>query len=176
MTEEIWAPGSFTKNFAWGKDDRGLVELHTAIRRGFGESIEDVPRERFRERVPELGDRVLVALNFFLFNRSIDGEDMILADELVFQALSWDHSKAFDMVAIFAFLFSRAGKWKGARAEQRRPALWASAYILERLSKEHAWNADNITKADIESFVRNDPRYRAQTTALLHKSCEGFIS
>jgi len=32
---EDWHPGSFTKNFGWGKDGRGLAELHQAIRVGF---------------------------------------------------------------------------------------------------------------------------------------------
>lgn len=163
MPEEVWAPGSFTKNFAWGTDNRGLVELHTTIRRGFADGIDDVPRRLFRERVPDIGDRVLVALNFFLFNRNIDGEDMVLADEMVFQALSWEHNKAFDMVALFGFLFSRAGKWSGARPEQRRPARWATAYVLDAVAKGLRWNADDITSQHIKSFISNDRRYRGKT-------------
>lgn len=110
------------------------MELHSAIRRGFAEHVEDVPRALFRERLPDLGDRVLVALNFFLFNKVVDGEDMVLADELVFQAMAWEHNRAFDRVALFAFLLGRAGRWRGARPEQRRPTLWASAYVLENVA------------------------------------------
>lgn len=164
---DVWAPGSFTKNFAWGRDAAGLVQLHTVIRQGFADRIEDVPRKLFRERIPEIGDRVLVALNFFLFNRTIDGEDMVLADELVFQAISWNHNRAFDRVALFAFLFSRAGKWRGARPEQRRPAMWANAYVLENVSKALRWDLDRINSENIRNFIQDNPRYRAKTIGKL---------
>jgi len=164
---DVWAPGSFTKNFAWGADHRGLVELHSIIRRGFADSVEDVPRKLFRERVPEIGDRVLVALNFFLFNRTLAGEDMVLADEMVFQAMSWEHGVAFDRVALFAFLFSRAGRWRGAKPEQRRPAMWANAYILEQVSKNLKWDQDRITSSNIQSFINDDRRYRGKTIGKL---------
>ena len=92
---------------------------------------------------------------------------MVLADELVFQAMAWDHNKAFDKVALFAFLFSRAGKFHGSRPEQRRPALWATAYVLERVSQKLGWGVDGITTSNISSFIQNDPRYRAKTVGKL---------
>lgn len=162
-----WKPGSFTKNFSWGKDTVGLVELYTVVREGFADQLEDVPRAVFRERIARSGRPDYIPINFFLFNNTIDGEDFIIADELVFQALAWEHSPAFDRVALFAFLFSYAGKWKRAGSDQRRPALWANAYITERLAPVLGWNVDRITSDDIQAFVEGDPRYKAETSRKL---------
>lgn len=164
---EVWKPGSFTKNFSWGKDTNGLVELYSVIRNGFADSLEDVPRRQFRERIQRSGRPDYIPINFFLFNRTVDGVDMICADELVFQALSWEHSPAFDRVALFAFLFSYSGRWKGATQHQRRPAMWANAYVRERVASELGWDAAKITANDIQKFVTNDPRYEAETTRKL---------
>lgn len=152
-TEEVWKPGSFTKNFSWGKSTSGLSELHTVIRVGFDDKLEDVPRELFRERVKATGRPDYIPMNFFLFNRMEGGASLICADELVFQALMWDHGVAFDRVALFAFLFSYAGSWKGARKEQRRPAMWANTYVRERLAQEFKWNAESVNADDIQRYV-----------------------
>lgn len=169
MVEEPvkWRPGSFTKNFAWGKDAEGLRELHTVIRKGFGEKIEDVPREKFRERVSDIGARALIPINFFLFNKQIDGEDYLIVDELVFQALAWEHSKAFDRVALFAFLLSRVGIWHRASPDQARPAMWANAYVKEFVARKAKWNEKFIDVNSIEEFISNDPRYLGKTTRKL---------
>ncbi|WP_170358642.1 hypothetical protein [Ruegeria arenilitoris] len=106
-------------------------------------------------------------MNFFLFNHIADGEDYIIADELVFQALSWEHNPSFDTVALFAFLFSYAGRWKGAKKEQRRPALWANAYVTQRVSATANQNDAALSADSIEEFLRNDRRYQAQTTRKL---------
>lgn len=164
--KEIWRPGSFTKNFSWG-DGAGLSELHSVIRAGFDDTMADVPREEFRDRVRPSGRPDYIPMNFFLFNKVVDGQDMIVADELVFQALSWDHSSAFDRVALFAFVFSYAGRWKGAKAYQRRPAMWANSYVRDRVAKELNWNERRITANDIQQFVDNDPRYEAETSRKL---------
>ena len=165
--EGVWKPGSFTKNFSWGKSQSGLSELHTVIRVGFDDKLEDVPRELFRERVKTTGRPDYIPINFFLFNRVESGTSLICADELVFQALTWNHGVAFDRVALFAFLFSYAGSWKGARKEQRRPAMWANAYVRKRLALEFNWNAKNVNADDIERFVANNPQYQAETTRKL---------
>ena len=163
---EIWRPGSFTKNFSWG-DGAGLSELHAVIRAGFNDTMADVPRDEFRDRIRPSGRPDYIPMNFFLFNRVVDGRDMIVADELVFQALSWNHSPAFDRVALFAFIFSYAGHWKGARAYQRRPAMWANAYVRDRVAKQLDWNESRITANDIQRFVEEDPRYEAETSRKL---------
>lgn len=164
--EEIWRPGSFTKNFSWG-GGTGLSELHAVIRAGFADSMEDVPRDQFRDRIAPSGRPVYIPMNFFLFNKVVDGQDMIVADELVFQAISWDHSSAFDRVALFAFIFSYAGRWKGAQPYQRRPAMWANAYVRNRVAKELGWDEWRITADDIQQFVEGDPRYQAETSRKL---------
>lgn len=164
---DIWKPGSFTKNFSWGTTSSGLVELYEIIRLGFGGVMEDVPRALFRERIEDAGRPVYIPMNFFLFNKSVDGVDHLCADELVFQALNWPHSQRFDKLALFAFIFSLAGRWTGARKEQRRPALWANAYVRERVAKEFGWDARRATAKDIETFVGEDPRYEAKTSGKL---------
>jgi len=167
-TNEIWRPGSFTKNFSWGRSNQeGLSELHSVIRAGFNEELKDVPRDLFRERISATNRPDYIPINFFLFNRIENGESLICADELVFQALSWDHSEAFDRIALFAFLFSYVGRWKGAKKDQRRPAMWANAYIREHVAENLNWQTKLISADDIQRFVQNDPRYRAVTTRKL---------
>lgn len=163
----VWRPGSFTKNFSWGDSSAGLIELREVIRLGFGNRVEDVSRAEFRGRVAATGRPDYIPINFFLFNRPKDGDDYLCADELVFQAINWDHSPNFDKLALFAFNLSFAGRWKGASRDQRRPALWANAYIRERVANQLGWNVQAVTADDIQRFVEADPRYKAETTRKL---------
>ncbi len=165
-SREIWRPGSFTKNFSWGRDS-GLRELYEIIRLGFGGVVEDVPRATFRARVKIKNRPDFIAINFFLFNKPIDGIDHIIADELVYQALTAEHSATFDRLALFAFNLSMCGKWAGSHPFQRRPALWANRYITERVSAEFKWDTKFISADDIQDFVRNDERYQADTSRKL---------
>ncbi len=164
---EIWRPGSFTKNFSWGRSEAGLSELHSVIRIGFNDALEDVPRDLFRERISRTNRPDYIPINFFLFNRVENGESLICVDELVFQALSWEHGESFDRIALFAFLFSFAGKWKGAQKDQRRPAMWANAYVREHIAENLSWQTNLISANDIQRFVDNDPRYQAETSRKL---------
>jgi hypothetical protein len=163
---EEWFPGSFTKNFSWGpvNEMQGLKRLYDQIRLGFGEIKRDVPRNDFRYRVRNSGGPDYIPLNFFLFNKQINGVDYVLFDELVFQALSFPHSRGFDLLALFAFNLSMVGVWRGAATAQKRPALWANAYVRERLAGPLNWDTTKITADDIETFISNDPRYRARTS------------
>ena len=66
-------PGSFTKNYGWNQSPPGLHKLYANIRRGFAGHPWPVSRKDFRERHgpgPEL-----VAVNFFLHNTVVDGEN-----------------------------------------------------------------------------------------------------
>jgi hypothetical protein len=164
---EKWRPGSFTKNFSWGRPPTGLGELHELIRIGFNNEMKDVPRAEFRARIEHLGKPVYIPLNFFLFNKSVGGVDHLCADELVFQALNWGHNRNFDKLALFAFTLSIAGRWNGAKQFQRRPALWANAYVREHVAKKLAWNTRLVNANDIQRFVENDPRYEAKTSRKL---------
>ena len=159
---EIWRPGSFTKNFSWGRDQKNLKRLYDAIRAGFAGSLRDVPRESFRQRVAGLGRPDYIAINFFLFNRIEDGVSYLVADELVFQAIEFDHSPRFDRLALFAFNLSLAGTWKGAEPYQRYPALWARHYVTDRVAEAFNWDTAKVSANDIEKFVFDDPRYAAQ--------------
>ena len=157
--DEVWRPGSFTKNFSWGPPERGLVRLYDYIRRGFAETMEDTRRDEFRRRVHNAGLPDYIAINFFLFNKTIDGEDYLVADELVFQALTNQHSPRFDKLALFAFNFSFAGRWIGSSPDQRRPALWAHHYVKDRVANQLRWKTASVTADDIE-------RIRAQRHSL----------
>lgn len=164
---EDWHPGSFTKNFGWGRDGHGLVELHRAIRIGFGDARCDISRKEFRERLEAEGINFYIPANFFLFNYSSNTGDWIAFDELVFQAVSFEHSTEFDRLALFTFNLSLVGTWQGARHYQRRPALWSNRYIVERLAKFHGWDVRKVTADDIQGFLKGDIRYKAITSRKL---------
>lgn len=156
-----WRPGSFTKNFSWGKES-GLQQLHENIRIGFADTMEDVPRDEYRRRVRAQNRPDYIPINFFLFNRPRNGVDHIVADELVFQALTQRHSERFDKLALFAFVFSYAGKFKRMNPSQRRPALWANEYVGRRVALDFGWQTRRISAADIERFVKTHPNYVAE--------------
>ncbi|MER9899464.1 hypothetical protein [Mesorhizobium sp. M0130] len=160
--KEEWRPGSFTKNFSWGPPARGLYQLYEAIKVGFDDQLVDVPRALFRSRVERLGRPDYIVINFFLFNKVVNGVDHIAADELVYQAITFPHSARFDRLAIFAFNLSSVGTWKGAKPYQARPALWAHYYVADRLGPTHRWDTSKATANDIEKFVQSDTRYRAE--------------
>lgn len=164
-TEE-WRPGSFTKNFSWG-NDRGLRELHDVIRIGFGNELRDVTRQTFRDRVANSGRPDFIPINFFLFNEIRNGVDYLIVDELVFQAISFDHSSRFDHLALYAFLLSMVGRWRGADEYQERPAMWAFYYVADRLGGRANWDNRVISADDIQAFVEKDPRYKAKTSRKL---------
>lgn len=166
--DQDWYPGSFTKNFGWGKTRRaGLAQLHKTIRAGFGDEEADVSREVFRTRTAQAGLGDYIPVNFFLFNRTINGTDYIVFDELVFQAVTAPHSANFDRLALFVFNFSYVGRWARARKAQKRPALWAFHYIQDVVAKQRGWDTSSTTADDIERYVKNDPRYRAETARKL---------
>lgn len=165
--EQDWKPGSFTKNFSWGPPANGLLELYESIRIGFDGKMEDVPREVFRQRVSQSGHSEYIPINFFLFNKSKNGVDHLVADELVFQALTTPHTANFDRLALFALNFSYVGRWTGADAAQRRPALWANNYISERVATEFAWSTKRISANDIERFVEGSSNYKAKSARKL---------
>lgn len=166
-TGQFWKPGSFTKNFSWGPPANGLKQLHESIRVGFAGKMEDVPRSEFRARVSNLGHSEYIPINFFLFNRTVGAQDFIVADELVFQALTFPHSKSFDKLAVFALNFAFAGKWSGAEAAQRRPALWAFYYIRDRVAEQFNWDTKKVTADDIQRFVEGSAQYRAKSARKL---------
>ena len=158
---ELWLPGSFTKNFSWGPRENGLKQLHESIRVGFDGQFEDVPRDLFRARVASLGRPDFIPINFFLFNEVRDGKSWLVADELVFQALNFLPGKRFDKLALFAFLFSYSGSWVGARRGQRRPALWAQSYVLDKVAG-NGWNTSEVGADQIQWYIDHDPRYQAE--------------
>lgn len=165
--DEVWKPGSFTKNFSWGPRSNGLLKLHESIRIGFAETMADVSRAEFRDRVSGHGHSEFIPINFFLFNRPESGDDVIVADELVYQALSAPHSANFDKLALFALNFSYVGRWTGAEATQRRPALWASHYIRDKVAADYDWRTSLVNAADIQGFVEGDARYSAKSAKKL---------
>ena len=103
-----------------------------------------------------------IPINFFMFNRRVGNVDYIVADELVFQAINFEHSARFDKLALFAFNFSYAGKFAGARAGQRRPALWAHHYIRDHVAQQLNWDTSRVNADDIEAFLRDSPNYKGQ--------------
>lgn len=166
-SEGDWHPGSFTKNFTWGSKENGLRQLHEAIKVGFADQEEDVPREVFRERVRAHGLINHIPVNFFLFNSVRNSVDCVIFDELAFQAIRSGHSDRFDKLALFAFNFSYVGRWTGAKKYQRRPALWAFDYIRRRVAAELDWDVRKVNANDIQKFVASSPLYKAKTNRKL---------
>jgi hypothetical protein len=166
LDSEEWRPGSFTKNFSWGFD-QGLRELYEVIQIGFDGRLTDVPRDVFRSRVEGSGRPDFIPINFFLFNQPIEGRDHLLVDELVFQALQFKHSEHFDRLALFAFVYSMVGSWKGAKPYQQRPALWAHHYVADRVARDFNWDTSRVSADDIQEFVTSSPKCRAKTARKL---------
>uniref|UniRef100_E6VQK2 Uncharacterized protein n=1 Tax=Rhodopseudomonas palustris (strain DX-1) TaxID=652103 RepID=E6VQK2_RHOPX len=164
-TEE-WHPGSFTKNFSWGTN-RGLRELYEIIRIGFADELKDVTRQTFRDRVANSKRPDFIPINFFLFNEIKNGVDYLIVDELVFQAISFDHTSRFDHLALYAFILSMVGRWRGAENYQERPAMWAFHYVADRLGSRANWDSQVVSADDIQSFVDKDDRYKAKTSRKL---------
>jgi hypothetical protein len=160
--EDQWRPGSFTKNFGWGPSRDGLLRLHEMINVGFDGKAENVPRKQFRARVKKLGRPDYIALQFFLYNAIEKSEDVVVADELVFQATNFPHSHHFDKLGMFAFLLSLVGRWKSASPNQRRPAEWARHYVQQIVGDEYSWDTSNVTATDIEQYVERDSRFKAE--------------
>ena len=162
-----WRPGSFTKNYSWGPKSDGLKRLHESIRIGFAGELVDVSREIFKNRVTIARRPEYIPINFFLYNKIVDGVDTIIVDELVFQALTEEHSARFDKLALTTFNLSDVGTWRAASEYQRYPALWSHYYVKNRLSQQLNWQVRSVTANDIEEFIANDSRYTAHTARKL---------
>ena len=72
---EVWTPGSFTKNFSWGREGSGLSRLYFALKQGFEERLEDIPRDVFWENVSKSGSNPYIVTNFFAFNYKTQDND-----------------------------------------------------------------------------------------------------
>ena len=68
-----WRPGSFTKNFGWGKPSDGLKQLYDVIKLGFDGELKDTQRAVFRQRVQHLSDIAKIPINFFLYHKIESG-------------------------------------------------------------------------------------------------------
>jgi hypothetical protein len=154
-----WRPGSFTKNFSWGKSGSGLSHLHHAIHVAFDGKLEDVKRDVARSRLKSAGINDFIPPNFFLMNIR-NGESVIVADELVATTLSMSPGEYFDRLAVFALNLSMAGIWAGAQPEQRYPAEWAKYFIVSRVFRSDHWDSTQLNAKEIESFIASNPDYR----------------
>ena len=145
-----YAPGSFSKNFAW--HGTGLRKLHTTIRSGFHDVLAPLDRRTFRSDAGVDGAIVLIPINFFLHKR--DGHLSI--DELVFQAIERDHSSRFDHLALFALNLSRVGGGRdpgSGREIVPRPAMWANEFVRERLWSQGMWLTSALRDASLDQFL-----------------------
>ena len=147
-----YAPGSFSKNFAW--HGTGLHKLHTAIKGGFHDTLAPISRQLFRRDCGADGGTELIPINFFLHN----GGGKMSVDELVFQALKRSHSIEFDRLGLFAFHLNRVGS--GMRIVSR-PAMWANEFVRERLWSGGTWQASALSDDALDPFL--DDRMRAQS-------------
>lgn len=138
----------------------GLQRLHTTIRNGFNDTLAPVQRQEFRSHAGVDDSLVLIPINFFLHN--CDGHMSI--DELVIQAIEYDHSIQFDRLALFALNLNRAGGGRDAGSGRDilpRPAMWANEFVREQLWVSGAWQADALSDIALDSFLED--RMDAQT-------------
>lgn len=154
-----WRPGSFTKNFSWGKLGSGLEQLHKAINTAFDGKPAAVERDTARRRLKSQGINDFIPSNFFLLNRS-NSRDFIVADELVLTALSKPSGVYFDRLAVFALNFSMVGRWQGAQRYQRYPAEWAKHFIVSRIYSSGRWQSELINAGEIKEYIASNPDYK----------------
>ena len=125
-------PGSFSKNAGWASHGRGLQLLYDIINSLF-EGDQDFILRKLAVQIirKNFNTSSELILNFFLFNRIINNENYIIADQMTRRALHSEHDADFDLLAICAFNFSRVGIWNGARRFQRYPAPWARNFVVD---------------------------------------------
>ena len=145
-----YAPGSFTKNFAWNQHGPGLMRLHSTIRGGYHSALTTVEREAWRAD-SGINDASLdlIPINFFLHNRL----GRMSIDELVFQAIKRPHSLRFDRLALFALLLSRVGTPPG-KAEAR-PSMWANEFVRQALWKAGEWRSSALLDTNLDRFIED---------------------
>ena len=155
----LYRPGSFSKEITWGTGP-GLLRLHEAIRQGFGGTLAPVTRKVFRASCQALTpNTTLVALNFFLHNRRQGNQDWVIPDELVFEALARPHSRAFDLLALFALHLSAAGTRKGTRGDEG----WHRAFVTTELWHDGAWRAVALRQSALNAFFTRHVQARPTT-------------
>jgi hypothetical protein len=140
-----YAPGSFSKNFAW--HGTGLRKLYATINSGFNKALVSVNRKRWRAD-SKIGDPSLelIPVNFFLHNSG----GRISVDELVFQAIERPHSLRFDRLGLFALHLNRVGKPPGG---VERPAMWANEFVREKLWRDDAWQSIELEDQVLDAFI-----------------------
>ena len=147
-----YAPGSFSKNFAW--HGSGLRKLYTTIRDGFLTTLSPVGRQAFRSNAGIDSAIVLIPINFFLHNH--DGQMSV--DELVFQAIEHEHSTRFDHLALFALNLNRVGAGSDPGSGRKiisRPAMWANEFVREVLWSTGNWERSALQDASLDQFLAN---------------------
>ena len=159
-----YAPGSFTKNFAWHAHGRGLQRLHTVIRRGFDNTLAPVPRSLFRGRCGVDEESLqLIPVNFFLHN-SIGGlprplaashtgrpRNFVSVDELVRIAIDRPHSQLFDRVSLYALHLNMAGNRLGTNGVAE-PAMWIKSFVETQLWKDGAWRPRALARGEMDAY------------------------
>lgn len=146
-----YAPGSFSKNFAW--HGRGMHKLHEAVGNGFQFRLLATPRAEFRARCGVKDPNLeLIPINFYLHNSVVDGENIVSVDELVFQAVTQPHTLHFDRLALFALHLNMAGDRVGQNGV-RAPALWAKEFVVERLWHAGGWLSEQLEVATMDDFI-----------------------
>jgi len=146
-----YAPGSFTKNFAW--HGKGFSKLHQAIRNGFSGELRPVPRGTWRTNSLLNSSDFYIAANFFLFNIVISNRNVIPVDELIVQAIAANHSIAFDRLALFALNLSLGGLRTGSNNGVEFPARWATEFVCEALWQSGRWRQDALAVDAMDVFL-----------------------
>lgn len=173
-------PGSFTKNFAWGKDPK---RLHKCIYEGFSGILVPVTRSEWRENCG-INNRSLelVPLNFFLYSNKVGNTDYVIPDPLVEVAVTEEFGPDFLRLWLATFHLNMSGSWRNSKWPNGSVASWANAYVRERAWKDGAWTADAFAEKDLDSFLLDrvdalpDTRHKMITNYRFMLSAAGVLS
>ena len=149
----LFLPGSFTKQFSWGKDPK---RLHRSIRNGFAKKAEPVPRDKWRRQCGLNDPNIeLIPLNFFLYSIRGEFEDFVISDTLVEFALNRPFDPEFAKLAVFAFHLANSGNWHGSEPwPDGAVAGWANHLIRKLAWNGNDWEVSAFEKQTLLIFVR----------------------
>ncbi len=148
--QDVFLPGSFTKNFSW---NTSFVRLHGAIANGFSTGAVPVSREKWRSLSKIVDrDRQLIPMNFFLFSALGKNDDFLLVDQLV-DAAADPYSDQFAQLALFSFHLAQSGHWHHSKRSDGRVAGWANNFIRDRVWTRGEWDSHAFSERVLFDFV-----------------------
>lgn len=128
-------PFSFTRNLG------GLEKAYKAIRKGYAP---DITVKLFRERSGLGPDLSLLVTEFILATKIREGDEIILADELITQTLRQPFNRLLARLYFFAINLNMPGD--RLRGDHMSPAEMQNTLIRRFLSKKTDFRSHSLTR------------------------------